>query len=103
MIRLPENAVPDCHFITVKKDDPLFDDRFVAVTDRRLVGAGGIHHSDPQPHFFHLRIREPDPLHEIGSGFLEPAEIIRIMNNAHLVSFVILRLMRIRIITALHA
>lgn len=65
------------------------------VTDARLIFAGDSEHRDDDAAFLHLVVAEAGALKEVGSGFLEPADVVRMMDHAHLVGFIILDLMEV--------
>jgi hypothetical protein len=64
----------------------------LAVADAGFVFAGSGEHRDVDAELFHLVVPQSGTFEQIGSRLFEPADLVRMMDDAHLVRFVILGL-----------
>ena len=64
-------------------------DRLAKVCGFEILAVNGAHRAY-EAHLFHFVIRRTELFHKVDAGFFEPADVVRMMYERHLVGFVVL-------------
>src|SRR5690606_22577414 len=82
-----EEFVPERHGPRPCVLDPRLDLDLVVVPRRRVIADLGVGDGEAEPLTLELRVAEAEPGDEVGPSDLTPDQVVRVVDDAHLVRF----------------